>query len=1794
MGAVKRKEAPGGDNPSKKAKASKDSRPTKREQPTKFKSEDRGDKKKTKTENEGEKKSKAVANDAPAPVLAQPSVVSVLKEEEAMFPRGGGGVLTPLEMKQIQIDAKADALKEEEELFDTEEKTKSKKERKKKSKFDSVANSSKDEDAVKIDSLNFKRMIPGSVVLGQITEVGYSSLTISLPNNLSGTVSMAAISSTITTKLEKMAEASNDGSDEESDEDDDFELKSMFAIGQYVRTYVLSTKDEEGAGKAKRKIELSLRPNEANSGMSKGDVVPNATVMAAVVTVQDHGFEMELGIGKNKLKGFLPKKEVGSDLEESRLQPGAVALCLVKSVSGSIVQLTADPAKLSKIDSVPGEATTVNSFQPGTAADILITSVTSRGVVGALLGHLPVTADLIHSGAGPDGVDLETKYKVGSRVKARIICTFPAARTPKLGMSLLPHITRLSTKSSGRGATTKEPLSVLPIGAFVEKCTVRHVEPDIGLYVDIGVQGLSGFVHISRVKDGKVDALYETSGPFKPETVHRGRVVGYSQFDGVFLLSLEQSVLDQRFLRLEDVPAGEVVNGTIEKVIVGASGVSGILVKIAEGLVGLVHETHLADVRLQHPERKFREGMSVKARVLSVRPKKRQMRLTLKKTLVNSDLPIVQDYEDVAVGSQALCTISDISAHGARVEFYKGVRGFLPVAQMSEAYIQDPKDHFKIGQVLNVHIIDAEPETRKIIVSCKDPSAFGADKQNALKALSVGSLVTGKVSQKTDSQVSLELEGSGLKATLAVGHLTDNSEKKNESALKRIHAGQTLSNLVVLDKNDRRRAIILSQKPSLVEAAKEGKLLRGYGDAKVGDIVPGYVSNIHNAAVLIQFGGNLTGVMFKAKLPKEDQEKPNFGLRKHQSIKVAVSMVKEDLKRLVVVPAALAGETKESKPSADKPERPSVHGPVKDITFGQTAEAQIVGIHDTQLNVETTDKVQGRVDVSQIFDSWDKIKDPAQPLAQFKKGDTLTVRAMGLHDAKDHRFLAFSHRSFNSVVEFTAKPSDLTVDELKPLSLGDIKANASYPAFINNVSRSYLWVNLSPVVRGRINAIDASDDINKISNLEDHFEVGSAIQVRVVAVDAATNRLDLTARSSTAPAITWDTLKPNQVLPGSVSKVNERQVVVKLTPTISGAISLVDMSDDFSDVNTLKYNKGEAIQVSVVEVDKSNKRIRLSTRASRVLNSDSAVADKEITSFEQITSGSIIRGFVKHVGDKGVFVTLGGKVTALVKISNLSDRYLKDWKEQFQVDQLVKGRVISVDAGSGRVELNLKGSVVDDNYKPASTYADFHAGQIVTGKIRKVEEFGAFVVVDGSDNVSGLCHRSEMADKPVKDARKLYQEGDKVKAKILSVDATKKRISFGLKPAYFDDEDTDMEDNEGADLVSSDEEEVDSDEGEDLAVGGAPISFFGTDNQAEEDDEDEDEDEESVDEDGDVDMSGLDAAEGGKYDWTGDAFDDDKKKAKKASKKEKTKEEKPKNGIQIDKTADLDTNGPQTTSDYERLLLGQPDSSALWIAYMAHQMQVSELSKARDVAERALKTINIREETEKLNVWTAYLNLEAAYGTNATCDEVFQRACQYNDPLEVHERLATIFIQANKHRRADELFQTMMSKFGSKSPEFWANYAHFLHVTRNLPDRARALLPRASQALGEKQTAALMAKFGALEFHSPNGDAERGRTTYETILATWPKRFDFWNQLADLEISAANPDTAAIRDVFERGAKVKGLKPQRAMKWFKRWAAWEEKLDPKGKERVMAKAQEWVAAAQAKKGAAAEADEDDE
>jgi rRNA biogenesis protein RRP5 len=82
---------------------------------------------------------------------------------------------------------------------------------------------------------------------------------------------------------------------------------------------------------------------------------------------------------------------------------------------------------------------------------------------------------------------------------------------------------------------------------------------------------------------------------------------------------------------------------------------------------------------------------------------------------------------------------------------------------------------------------------------------------------------------------------------------------------------------------------------------------------------------------------------------------------------------------------------------------------------------------------------------------------------------------------------------------------------------------------------------------------------------------------------------------------------------------------------------------------------------------------------------------------------------------------------------------------------------------------------------------------------------------------------------------------------------------------------------------------------------------------------------------------------------------------------------------------------------------------------------------------------------------------------------------------------------------------------------------------------------------------------------------------FEGVLTTFPKRLDIWNQLLDLEINQG--DQQIVRGLFERVAKIKGLKPRGAKAWFKRWSEWEEKNgDLKSQQKVRAKTEEWVRA----------------
>ena len=1649
-----------------------------------------------------------------------------------------------------------------------------------------------------------------------------------LPNNLTGYVPLTLISDNLKKRIEILA-----AKEEETDEEDAdvVDLGKMFSVGQYLRAYVTSTQEEASTGaKGKRHIELSINPRDANSGLNKADYVTNSVVQASILSVEDHGLIMDLGTGDQGFRGFVSSKEMGLNVDISSLEEGSVYLCLVtgQSSNGSIIKLSADPQKIGNIKkgSFLSSAPTVDSFLPGTAIEVLISEVTPSGIAGKVMGLLNVTADLIHSGAAASGKDLEQKYRTGNKVKGRIICTFPTVDEKKLGISLQDHIVYWRPKTTNSATVTEKnlPTEMLSVSTIVNDAKIVKIEQGMGLLVDVGVKGVRGFVHISKISDSKIETLSESTGPYKVGSVHKARIIGYNSIDGLFIVSMEPKVISQAFLRMEDVKIGQVVKGTVEKMLVNENGVDGLIVKLAEGITGLVPKLHLADIQLQHPEKKFKEGSAVTARVLSTIPEKRQIRLTLKKTLVNSDAEAWTSFDNLEPGLQAPGTLINILPSGAVVQFYGSVRGFLPVSEMSESFIQDPKQHFRIGQVVNVHILSIDSPNKRMIVSCKDPSVFGTTQQEAFKSLKLGDMVVGNVTEKTSAEIRVEIEPSRLKALLPVEHLADGSAQKSQSLAKRIRVGQMLKGLMVLSRQETKNLVRLTSKPALIKAMEEARLMKVFEDVVEGSEVPGFVQNITPTGIFVQFAGDLTGLLLKQHLSDEAVQLPNFGMRRDQSISPRVLSVDHRQRRFLLtlkaIPHTKQPESRKSK--ATKPYDMELSNPVdevstsvEDFTLGKLTKARIMSIKETQMNVQLADAVQGRIDVSEVFDTWEEVKDRKFPLKKFHTKEILSVRILGMHDSRNHRFLPITHRGKAPVYELTAKPSNQTSADLDILTTNKVKVGSSWLVFVNNVADECLWVNLSPNVRGRIQVMDVSDDLSQLNDLSKNFPVGSVLRAKVLKVDVENNRLDLSARPDASPApLGLKDLSKNMVLPGRVTKVTERQVMIQFSDSLSAPIHLVDLADDYSKADPTLYHKNQFIRVWIKDIDAPNHKITLSARPSKVLSSSLPVKDPDIVSVSQLKVNDVRRGFVKNVADNGVFVSLASNVTAFIRVSDLSDGFLKDWKSEFEIDQLVEGKIIAVDPLLNHVQMSLKKSHLDENYKPPVTFSDIKLGQIITGKVRKVEDFGVFVVVDDSANVSGLCHRTKMADFLGANPKKLYEEGDSVQAKVLNINKEKKQISFGLKASYFRkaSKAKDIEINASSPEKSDIEDANDSDE----LISGASRKSVLPDANEDQSSGDEIDMHDVLDLDSDIEMddggvdipqkeskapstiNGFQGLSAGGFDWTGGMFTADDKGAQSETDIEAfppKKKKRRKAEIQIDKTGDLDANGPQSTADFERLLLGRPNSSVLWLSYMAFQLQLSEVGKAREIAERALKTIHIREETEKLNIWIGLLNIENTYGSDESLDAVFKRACQYNDNQEIHERLISIYIQSGQHSKADDLFQATIKKHG-KSPDLHLNYATFLMTTLAAPDRARALLPRAMQSLPAHTHLALTSKFAQLEFTSSNGDPERGRTVFETLLAQWPKRLDLWNVLLDLEIKQqkgsdgdgdndsaddkSNGNKEVVRRLFERLTTAgPTLKNKQAKFFFKRWLDFENKFgDGKSQERVMAIAAEYARA----------------
>ncbi len=211
----------------------------------------------------------------------------------------------------------------------------------------------------------------------------------------------------------------------------------------------------------------------------------------------------------------------------------------------------------------------------------------------------------------------------------------------------------------------------------------------------------------------------------------------------------------------------------------------------------------------------------------------------------------------------------------------------------------------------------------------------------------------------------------------------------------------------------------------------------------------------------------------------------------------------------------------------------------------------------------------------------------------------------------------------------------------------------------------------------------------------------------------------------------------------------------------------------------IKFNQdlngfvGQRLKCQVAQIDRSTRNVILSRR---VILEQEALVQRDKT-WQELSVGQIREGTVKSVQAFGAFVDLGA-VDGLVHISEMSHTRVSDPSKLVKPGDKVQVMVLNVDREKQRISLGLK-QLSKDPWKSAAE--DFPVGTTVGGTVRGITDFGAFIEL--APGVEGMVHISQLSAKRIGRVSEVVQVGQQVQAKVLSVDAQKKKISLSMAEA---------------------------------------------------------------------------------------------------------------------------------------------------------------------------------------------------------------------------------------------------------------------------------------------------------------------------------------------------------------------------------------------------------------------------
>lgn len=1788
---------------------------------------------------------------------------------EEDFPRGGTAKKNT-ESQSVAKQADVDNLFQSNEQTETKKRKGAVKDDGKKTK--KAKTDKGKEDALKLNAaaklveiLHVKNVKDSMLFLGCVKEVTDFEVTVSLPCGLQGFLSIKNICDAYTKLLTEHLESDQD------DTEDFFSLPHLFYPGMVIRCAVAKLDTTKGGSMS---IQLSINPKLVNKALGSGSLKTGMVLSGCVESVEDHGYIIDIGVSGSK--AFLPKNSVKDQHNNAEeLKVGQYVTSQVEKVKneGRVVQLSANPKTIAQAFAGSDQSWTLTNILPGLLVNATIKKVTKHGLFLKFLSDFSGQVDFLHME--------ESNYKEGDEVRACVLYVEPSARL--VGLSLRSYLVVPGTR-----VNTVYP-SAVQTGQVLKNCKMTALHHSSGAILELPDQ-TQAFVHKNHMKENNAPAN-ENRTLAKPE--HTCRILDFSLIDQIYFASLRESVIERPFFKYQDIKPGQVVEGTVSVLLD-----HGMVVHLSDHIKGLVPRTHLSDIVLKNPEKKYMEGMKVKCRVLSVDAENRKMSLTRKKAMIESSLPLFLNYVDARPGRVSHGYIVCVKSFGCIVRFYNNVKGLVPPNELSSEAIVSPEEVFYIGQVVKAKVLQCDPEKEKLLLSFR--AAVEENNEEPLKSdfeFEVGKKLEARVLKKLVNGLEVAILPDEVHAVLPTMHLSDHMS--NCPLLwESLREGDTISNLVCFNKS--RHNITLTKKPTIKWSLEEGILAKSFSEITVGMQLYGWIKSIMAYGVFVEFPYGLVGLAPKsamtdkfitdtttafelgqsvmAKVTNLDEEKQRFlvtlkmsevisamgdqqtrltnGFQERQSVGEMLSMrensdLRQQLAELIigqrvkltvdsvedahatfksdelmgatitatknhfiglklvpgqkvtalvlfvdilsaVVHVSILTRLLSKKKSLTESSKytATVQFVEKDfavISLGDTAQVTViqtqshlneVHLHDSErlkpgmtfdvevvspncealqglplvawernaakrqrtvsetqsttkgncfgdivrgtvrsvkptcVQITLEDGVVGSVHVSEVLEL-DRVGLGSFPTSSVKVGSQVTARVIGGREVTSHRFLPFSHPKFKyNCPELTLIPSKIEASVLKPITakdkLSNYKVGQDITCFVSKFhpDKKSLEITTDPSFTGTVEILAMISDPKDTGHLEKLYKLGQAVKAKVVEVGSKPHRFVLSLTGT-------HKLEKDNVTLGMVTNVHPHGLQVRLPFGNSGTVSVTDLSDAYKTNALAAFSKDQLIKCYLLGCE--NGKWHLSLRQSRINpEQNKPVKDLEVLSFDRLKPGQIIRGFVKSISEQGVFIRLSRRITGRAQLQKSTHFFISSHSvlaKHLPPNTVLTTKILSIDQKEELVDLSLL--------------------PVDTGKPDVLpESLGLPLRLVGEEKEK---HDSKRKRKLLESQQKEAPVKKKKAKKVKTYDS-----DSGVE-VYFREEEND-------EATKPDPVEVKSVEQARLQVTGG-FSW-------------------------DVGLSSLKpvfvAQEGDSSDEEQDTTSKPQKKSRHELEQEKKEAEK---ALLKRETELMDPNmRPEDDAAFERLLLASPNSSLLWLQYMAHHLQATQIEQARAVAERALKTISFREEQEKLNVWVALLNLENMYGTEESLKKVFERALQFCEPMPVYQQLADLYAKSEKTKEAEALYKTMVKKF-RQNKTVWLSYGTFL-LQQGQSDAASALLQRALKSLPSKDSVDVIAKFAQLEFRY--GDTEKGRAMFDKVLTSYPKRTDLWSVFIDLMVKhGSQKDVRALFDrVIHLSVSVKKIKF-----FFKRYLEYEKKHGtPQSIQKVKEKAMEFV------------------